>query len=52
MEMGHPAEFRHPGGHDHAAHRFTLAALLEDRQSLTDEREPVLELCFHHSILP
>src|SRR5947208_5546611 len=36
VEMGDPAELRHPGGHDHAAHGFALAALLEDRQSLTD----------------
>src|SRR5207247_1170249 len=50
VEMGQPAERRHSGGHDHAAHRFTLAALLEDRQSLTDEREPMLKLRLHHSI--
>src|SRR5439155_2026494 len=51
VEMGDPAELRHPGGHDHATHGFALAALLENRQSLTDERQPVLELRVHSSLL-
>src|SRR2546423_5233054 len=49
--MGDPAELRHPGGHDHAAHGFALAALLENRKSLTDEREPMLELRVHGTSL-
>src|SRR5436305_4176840 len=51
VEMGDPAELRHPGGHDHAAHGFALAALLENRKSLTDEREPMLELRVHGTSL-
>src|SRR5438034_3103444 len=41
VQMGDPAELCYPGGHDHAAHGFALAALLEDAQPLTDEREPM-----------
>src|SRR5207302_9793843 len=54
VEMGDPAELRHPGRHGHRAHRFALAALLQNRQPLTDEREPVLKLRVHvasHSLV-
>src|SRR5947208_4910028 len=44
VEMGDPAELRHPRGHDHAGHGFAPAARLDDRQSLADERKSVLEL--------
>src|SRR5205807_131726 len=51
VEVRQPAELVHPRRHDHAAHRLALAALLEDRQSLTDEREPMLELRLHRLLL-